>query len=483
MTAQNHIVHRETLEIRIEGAVEGWSIQKRMERINEDRILPVLDEVFSLLSPVEENLRIDRLVIDLGRLSLKGLDRELPGRLRQGLLEALEPIAKSREVGVSLDEAGEPGSPGRDGIWKMRRLSREESGIELLRFFLEMGFLPWCSPGTSMEELLAHLIETVPQEVKTTVLEYSAFEPFRTRLVYQFSDALLLKVFRLVDPEKSKRIGAWFHDLDEAAARLPWALFKTGHWRKVFWGYVFKEPHEPVADGTRDAFRLLKALAEEARIGAGALTAASAPLSAQGGPDGAGPASRREPSSPELVLRPHFSGPEAEAHEVEALEIRVENWGLVLLWPFLARLFHAVGYVDEKGFLDQEKRIRGVHLLEYAATGKEVREEPFLALNKVLCGLDVMAPVPLEVGLGPQERTEVRELLGSVISRWTALKNTSTDALRSAFLKRQGLLALGEEEWNLRVERKPYDLLLDRLPWGIGMMKLSWMRRLLRVEW
>jgi len=182
-------------------------------------------------------------------------------------------------------------------------------------------------------------------------------------------------------------------------------------------------------------------------------------------------------------LRPHFSGPEAEAHEFEALEIRVENGGLVLLWPSLARLFHAVGYVDEKGFLDQEKRIRGVHLLEYAATGKEGREEPFLALNKVLCGLDVKAPVPLEVGLGPREKTEIREMLGSVISRWTALKNTSTAALRSAFLQRQGLLTLGEKEWSLRVERKPYDLLLDRLPWGIGMMKLSWMRRMLRVEW
>ena len=261
MTAQNHIVHRETLEIRIKGAVEGWSTQKRMEKINEERILPILDEVFSLFSPSQGHLRIERMVVDLGRLSLEGLDHELPVRLRQGLLEALEPIAKRREASVSLDEAGEPGSPGRDGIWKMRLLSREESGIELLRFFLDMGFLPWWSPGTSMEELLAHLIETVPQEVKTTVLEYSAFEPFTTRLVYQFSDALLLKVFRLVNPENSKRFEAWFHDLNEAAHLLPWALFKTGQWRKVFWRYVFKEPHEPGADGTQDAFGLLKALA------------------------------------------------------------------------------------------------------------------------------------------------------------------------------------------------------------------------------
>jgi hypothetical protein len=514
MTAQNHIVHREILEVRLEGAVEGWSIQKRMERINEDRILPILDEVFSLVSPSQGHLRIERMVIDLGKLSLRSLDQELPEKLRQGLFKALKPLVERGETGRPVHE--EEGNLKGERFETGRLLSMEQSGIEVLRFFLERGLLPWWSDETSMENLLAHLIETVPQEVKTTIWEYAGFEPCRTRLVYQFSDALLLRVFRLVEPENSGRIEGWFHDLNEAGALLPWAIFRTGQWRKVFWGLVFKVSHELGDNGNPDAFQVLKGLAREARMEMRAfltaldeamkaaepalesdlrhriqtrmakgdrlfLVSAPDPPASQGGRDGARPAPCRELSPPEAVVSPRVLG--AQALEGEAAEIRVENAGLVLLWPFLAELFHPVGYLEETGFAHEETRIRAVHLLEYAGTGKEGRAEPFLALNKVLCGLDVTAPIPLAVDLGLHERRETDKMLGAVISRWAALKSTSVNGLRSAFLVRPGLLSKKEKAWMLQVERRPYDVLLDRLPWGIAMIKLSWMKEMLGVEW
>jgi hypothetical protein len=165
------------------------------------------------------------------------------------------------------------------------------------------------------------------------------------------------------------------------------------------------------------------------------------------------------------------------------MQVRVENAGLVLLWPFLGEFFRNLGYLNENGFVDQETSLRAVHVLEYAGTGKEHRPEPFLALNKVMCGLDAATPVPREMSLTEEEKRKSEDLLAAVVSRWAALKSTSIQGLRTAFLQRQGLLAKKEKEWVLQVERKPYDLLLERLPWSLSMIRLSWLQEMIRVEW
>src|SRR5207248_109594 len=71
----------------------------------------------------------------------------------------------------------------------------------------------------------------------------------------------------------------------------------------------------------------------------------------------------------------------------------VENAGLCLLWPFLARFFARLGLLaaEEAAFVGDAACCRAVGLLHHLATGEREPPEFWLPLNKVLCGLDLDA--------------------------------------------------------------------------------------------
>jgi hypothetical protein len=81
------------------------------------------------------------------------------------------------------------------------------------------------------------------------------------------------------------------------------------------------------------------------------------------------------------------------------------------------------------------------------------------------------------------ERELSIQMLHVIFQRWEKLKNSSVEGFRDSFLKRQGILTLTGDGWNLRVEQRGYDMLLDTMPWGFRFIKSSWMDTILTVEW
>jgi hypothetical protein len=178
-----------------------------------------------------------------------------------------------------------------------------------------------------------------------------------------------------------------------------------------------------------------------------------------------------------LALRPTAAepGPAETAY--------VTNAGLVLLWPFLTMLFDRLGYLELRKFKTPELAERAAHLLQYLATGQEEFPEYILVLNKLLCGVEAARPLARAVLLTPEERSTGEGLLGAVIARWEALKNTSVAGLRETFLQRPGRLDYHPERVALTVETKTLDILLDQRPWAISTIKLPWMPLPLYVTW
>jgi hypothetical protein len=118
------------------------------------------------------------------------------------------------------------------------------------------------------------------------------------------------------------------------------------------------------------------------------------------------------------------------------------------------------------------------------ATGSDTPYEFEFSLIKVLLGLRPEDPLPAADGcLGATEREEGAALLSAAIEHWSALRNTSIDGLRTAFLQRRGFLRPVDGGWSLHPENKSFDLLLDALPWGIGIVKLPWMPVTIFTEW
>jgi hypothetical protein len=172
---------------------------------------------------------------------------------------------------------------------------------------------------------------------------------------------------------------------------------------------------------------------------------------------------------------------ESSAADVDLDEgIRVGCAGVVLLHPFLPRLFAVLGIATEDKLLQPE---RALALLHFLTTGQRVAPEYDLLLPKFLCNVPLDMPVKSRIELTVSEEEEAVAMLEAVVRHWSALGDTSIDALRGSFLVRPGRLSRRGSDDVLQVEARSYDILLDQLPWGIGLIQLPWMEKILWIEW
>lgn len=164
--------------------------------------------------------------------------------------------------------------------------------------------------------------------------------------------------------------------------------------------------------------------------------------------------------------------------------IYVSNAGLSLVAPYLQRYFEMLGLVSGGKFLNDRAAARGVHLLQYMATGAEEDESEYeLAFNKLLCGLATWWPVEPTGALTDKERETTGQMLNAVLRNWPAMKSTTPETFRESFFQRQGRLLRGEKHWTLSVEKKTFDVLLTNLPWSFSTIKFPWMEKVIYVEW
>lgn len=163
--------------------------------------------------------------------------------------------------------------------------------------------------------------------------------------------------------------------------------------------------------------------------------------------------------------------------------IFIKNAGMVLLNPYLMRLFKRFDLVEGKKFKDNGAKEKGVYLLQYLVNKGTDPEEFDLPLNKIICDIPLGVPIKTEVKLTDEEMKICDGLLDAIVKNWGALKNTSSDGLRTSFLMREGTLHKEASSWKLFVEKKAYDILLKKLPWGYSLIQLPWMEIPLYTEW
>ena len=189
---------------------------------------------------------------------------------------------------------------------------------------------------------------------------------------------------------------------------------------------------------------------------------------------------QRKKSADELKKRARLLG---EEDEIPYGESNVHNAGMVIIAPYIQRLFSILELTKNNAFVDENAAQRAVHLLQYVVTGETSTPEYQLALNKLLCGIHGGLPIVAGIDLSEHEKTVVEQMLNGVISHWSALGKTSIAGLRQTFLVREGQLRYDEESWQLRIPTSTFDMLLDRLPWSFSMIRLPWMRAPLHVKW
>lgn len=172
-----------------------------------------------------------------------------------------------------------------------------------------------------------------------------------------------------------------------------------------------------------------------------------------------------------------------EEEEIPYGESNVLNAGLVIIAPYLQRLFNILELTRDGAFVSDDAKERAVHLLQYVVTAEGSTPEYRLALNKLLCGIHGGVPIVAGIEISEHEKTVIEQMLNGVIAHWSALGKTSIAGLRQTFLAREGQLSFVDESWQLRIPSSSFDMLLDRLPWSFAMIKYPWMRAPLHVTW
>ena len=161
----------------------------------------------------------------------------------------------------------------------------------------------------------------------------------------------------------------------------------------------------------------------------------------------------------------------------------VPNAGVVILWPYLQMFFKELGYLDGSEFTSELMQSKAVQILHFLSSNQQSGDEWEWPLLKVMCGLEIQKYVEDQFEISERERAESENLLRSVIKNWPVLKNTSPTNLQASFLLREGLLKKEEHGWVVQIERTGIDVLLDKINWPISVIRLPWNDYMIHVKW
>ncbi len=175
--------------------------------------------------------------------------------------------------------------------------------------------------------------------------------------------------------------------------------------------------------------------------------------------------------------------PESEEEDNTKQIQFIDNAGLVLLSPFLPRLFTMMELTENGKFKNREAQIKAIFLTQYAVFGNGEFPEYNLQLNKLLTNFKTGIPIPKKSVLTDEDKNTVDGMLEGVLQNWGRLTNTTVAGLQEGFLRREGRLEEQEDTYLLTVESKAYDMLLDHVPWNFRTIKFSWMQKAIQVKW
>src|SRR5688572_6712218 len=85
-----HHVRQQTLLVTVDSEPSALDLRPRIEALNRDAFLDVLERVFEEFATPGTHIRIDRLDLDLGNIAAADIERVAPARLERVLREQLQ---------------------------------------------------------------------------------------------------------------------------------------------------------------------------------------------------------------------------------------------------------------------------------------------------------------------------------------------------------------------------------------------------------
>jgi hypothetical protein len=514
-----HIIHREVLELhlprnRFDGHIEG-GVKNALEASRN-----LLEKVLDLYDQHDRVTIIDEIFLDLGRFNTDQLDL-FGSRLCEALADALKQNIVHREkqgfaeIPTMLSNAETAGlsqtlihssfnEVTNHKIGKIEESAIEKALPKAFLYFLENGAFPWWlsdQMGSDVESIFATVSDNITtaqlRELKSLLKNNSNA---RQRLTHQFSTHFINKLIASLKQATRRDVvliieaierhlfhAKAYHRNEEIIesnrASLSIRILVSDDVDSAVNVFIsFLEQH--IVDGHDNADSIEKLLSEKCftvfdkkiRESISAVVIAHQVIQTV--------ESSHIDADKKIPLKANDDKKRDSDAEVADKFIYVHHAGLVILHPFLSQFFSTLGLLSEsKHFVDEFAQAKALYLLGFLSTGKMDLSEPELSICKFICGMPLKKAIVKTIRLNEYETKECNELLGAVVGYWPALKNTSPDGLRDAFLTRKGKLDMSEDTTVLYVESKPVDVLLESLPWGLSYIHLPWLTNPFSTIW
>ncbi len=205
MNEQKHIINRQVLELTIPERGVAQSVQNKTSEIIKYKLQPALDKLFSKLTTADEIVRIDKLVIDLGTVSINELEKVL---VERSLNEISDKINRLKISGLT-DKGIKPESGNlADKNGKFTSTSKSKDFLERFVYFLQFGRFPWwhksdkssAKPVTDqLEEIFAEILKIEAAFLKSSIFPLLGDPSVRKRIVFQFNHSQLNALLKKLD--------------------------------------------------------------------------------------------------------------------------------------------------------------------------------------------------------------------------------------------------------------------------------------------
>lgn len=453
-----HLVNQLRIEIHCPSEEQALQLRHNFALVLQQQVEVVIDRVCSRYISENEWIHLDKLELDLGTFSshtfYQSFAEVLSGKFEEALVQKISSI--------SPEARGE---------------SIQRSQVELLQYFLLAGTMPWWADEQALDinAIAAEQLQQHPEQLRSFLQRNRSNENLWRRIVLQLRPEVRNKIIN-VWPLLIETVQVYKTWVDMIVARniVP---APNREWTAILLTDIVLENASSLSDaGNVDPVR---AIFEKniARLFSNPSANAVQYIV----------------SSLPAVVTAHgvVSGYEATADvnlpaadTIPVAEKYISKYaGAVLLAQFLRPFFQKLNLLSGVAWKSKAEQYKAVQLIRFLCSGEQYTPEYSLVLEKLLCGIPLEEPVPVDASLTPEELDEAHVLLRAIIEHWQALRNTSIDGLRSSFMMRDGSLSRNDSHWLLQVERKTMDVLLEKLPWGYTTITLPWNNYLIYVEW
>ncbi len=181
-----HIINKYQFDVVLQKEKDFSKISQSLTQLFYRELQHEIDRIFSDQSiPSELIFSINQIEIDLGEISIENLEKEFKLKFVKELSQSIRQAILFKTV---------------DSKRTIRIQSRE---LELIRFYLRLGTLPWWSSilMKSLDSVFRNLIFSETNAVKQLVFEEAIYPIPRRRIINQFKDPTIYALFGIISSE------------------------------------------------------------------------------------------------------------------------------------------------------------------------------------------------------------------------------------------------------------------------------------------